>query len=373
MNLALALASLLFIYPFLVYPLLMRLVPIRRRPRPSAEHIPELAMVICALNEERIIGEKLTNTFELDYPPDKLTVYFVNDGSTDRTLDIAKEFVSRGLVVIDRPQRLGKVANLNAVIPTLRQEYVVLSDANVIYDRQALRHLTAPFADPQVGCVSGKVVLVDTTASLRQSEGLYYSIEWLLQQKGSDLYSMCGADGAMYVFRRSLFRPCPPDTLIEDFVLPMQIVRQGYRTLFEARALGWEHGPTSLTEEYRRKVRIAAGSTQALLRRNGVPRNAPASFWFIWVSHKLMRWLSPLFGLAMIAVAVAALPSPAAQAILGFWLLVTALAFIRWLTGLSSPVLNVPFYFVFSQIAMAIGLWRGLTGSQSVLWQKANR
>lgn len=185
-----------------------------------------------------------------------------------------------------------------------------------------------------------------------QSEGIYYSIEWLLQQKASDLYSMCGADGAMYVFRRTLFQPCPPDTLIEDFVLPMQIVRQGYLALFEPRATAWEHGPSSLAEEYKRKVRIAAGSTQALLRANGVPRNAPLKFWFIWISHKLMRWLSPLVGLVMIALALAALPAMAAMAVLAFWGAVALLALVRWLTGFSSPVLNVPFYFLFSQIAM---------------------
>jgi len=373
MTPALALLVILFVYPFLVYPLILRFAPIRRRTLPPSGRLPDVALVICALNEERIIREKLTNTLDLDYPADKLTVYFVNDGSTDRTLEIAREFVPEGLVLIDRPRRLGKVANLNAVIPTLEQECVVLSDANVIYDRQALRRLTAPLSSPEVGCVSGKVVLVDTTASLRQSEGFYYSIEWLLQQKASDIYSMCGADGAMYAFRRRLFRPCPADTLIEDFVLPMQIVRQGYRTLFEPQAIGWEHGPASLAEEYRRKVRIAAGGTQALLRRNGVPRNAPPRFWFIWISHKLLRWLSPLLGLLTIGVAAAALPSVAAQVVLGFWALAGILTLIRWLTGLSSPVLNVPFYFVFSQIAMGIGLWHGLTGRQSVLWQKANR
>lgn len=373
MTLALALVALLFAYPFLIYPLIMRLAPLRRRADADTLHTPELAMVICALNEERIIRDKLTNTFDLDYPAGRLTVYFVNDGSTDRTLEIAREFVPRGLVLIDRPQRMGKVANLNAVVPTLRQEFVVLSDANVIYDRQSLRHLTARLADASVGCVSGKVVLVDTTASLRQSEGIYYSIEWLLQQKASDLYSMCGADGAMYVFRRTLFQPCPPDTLIEDFVLPMQIVRQGYLALFEPRATAWEHGPSSLAEEYKRKVRIAAGSTQALLRANGVPRNAPLKFWFVWISHKLMRWLSPLVGLVMIALALAALPAMAAMAVLAFWGAVALLALVRWLTGFSSPVLNVPFYFLFSQIAMAIGLWRGLAGRQSVLWEKANR
>lgn len=367
-------AVLLFVHPFLIYPVVARFLPSRREMAGEVDaSAPEVAMVICALNEERVIRAKLENTFELEYPAGRLTPYLVNDGSTDGTASIGREFVSRGLQLIDREKRRGKVANLNEVIAGLRQEIVVLSDANVMYDRAAVRRLVARFADPAVGCVSGKVILTDTTDALKGSEEDYYSVEWMLQQKASDVYAMCGADGAMYAFRRKLFKPCPNDTIIEDFVLPMQIVRQGYRVVFECKALAWEQGVTSLQEEFKRKVRIAAGAAQALLRRNGTPANAPAGFWFVWISHKLLRWMSPLMWIAMIVLSVLAFGTWFGKIVLAATALLWLLAALRWMLGKGGTVLDAPFYFVFAQIAVAAGLWRGFRGTQTVLWEKANR
>ncbi|MCC6589450.1 MAG: glycosyltransferase family 2 protein [Bryobacterales bacterium] len=367
-------AALLFAYPFAIYPLLALLIPSRRRIHPPAgAEPPSAALVICAYNEEHIIASKLENSLALDYPAGRLHVYLVNDGSVDRTGEIGASFAPRGLRFINRSGRRGKAANINEIVPTLEEDVIVLSDANVIYETSALRHLVSRFADPSVGCVSGKVILTDTDDSLRQSEGFYYNIEWMLQQKAADLYSMCGADGAMYAFRRKLFRPYPADTIIEDLVLPLSFVSQGYRVAFEPSAFGWEHGSTSVHEEFRRKVRISAGSFQALARGNGFPRNAPFRFWFIWFSHKFMRWISPLFGLLTLILAFASLDTLAGKLVCGFAVILLAVAALRWITKTSSTLLNIPFYFVFSQLALAVGLCRGLAGRQSVLWDKANR
>jgi cellulose synthase/poly-beta-1,6-N-acetylglucosamine synthase-like glycosyltransferase len=180
------------------------------------------------------------------------------------------------------------------VVPRLATPYVVLSDANVIYDRQALKWLASRLSEPGVGGVSGKVILCRTTEEFASAESGYYSVEWRLQELGSALHSMVGADGAMYGFRRELFTVCPNDTLIEDFVVALGVVRKGWRMVMEPRALAWEEGPQSLVEEWKRKVRIAAGAAQALMRGNGWPTGAPARFWFLFISHKLLRWLAPL-------------------------------------------------------------------------------
>lgn len=374
MTFLLAAAILLYIYPFVVYPAIMKLWPARRRPlAPPLPQPPSVAMVICALNEEQIIRQKLENCFLLEYPESRLTIYLVNDGSTDRTAAIAREFCPRGLQLIDRPQRRGKVANLNEVVATLTQEIVLLSDANVIYDLKAVSNLVARFADPTVGCVTGRVILVDSTDDIRAPEQRYYSLEWLLMERASGIYSMCGVDGAMYAFRRGLFEAFPDDTLIEDFVHGISIVGRGYRVVFEGSANAWEEGPKTLREEFRRKVRIAAGAAQALLRRNGVPRNAPPSFWFIWISHKFLRWVSPVVGLCVLLIAAMSCGNLFSQIVLiGFAVLLAASAF-RWITGVSTLLLNAPFYFTFGQVAVALGLCKGFLGTQSVLWEKANR
>lgn len=365
----------LFLYPLVVYPLIgVFFGGRRRRSAPAADRdLPSLAMVVCALNERNIIGQKAENTLALDYPRDRLRLIFVSDGSTDGTTEILQEFVPHGIELIAREKRIGKISNLNDVVPRIREEITVLSDANVLYDRKALKALAAPFADPAVGAVSGKVILQETAPDLESGEQQYYSAEWRLQELDSAIYSMAGADGAMYAFRTRLFEPCPPDTLIEDFVIPVSFVRKGMRVLHQPEAIGWERGPESLREEYRRRVRIAAGAAQALLRGNGWPVGAPLRFWFVFVSHKLLRWLTPLTGLTALGAAVAArhwLPAQIALAAAGAG---AALALLRAVTGWRARLLDMPFYFFFGQGAHLIGLLKGAAGKQSVLWEKASR
>ena len=374
--LALTSLILLFVYPFLIYPPLLAWWArrVKRLPLPPPpEELPSVALVICALNEQKIIREKIENCLRLEYPKDRLTVVVVSDGSTDRTAQIVSEYRNAGVVLINQPVRRGKCANLNAVIPTRAEEIIVLSDANVIYRPDAVLRLVRRLADPSVGCVSGKVILTDTTPDLDAPTRQYYSLEWALQENSSALYSMVGADGAMYAFRRELFRPCPNDTLIEDFIVPMQIVAQGKRVVLEPSALGWEKGVESLREEFRRKVRIAAGAAQGLIRGNAWPSNAPARFWFIFISHKLWRWLSPIVGAILIAAAILWLKSWIAQVTLAAVATVTGLAALRFVTGWRAALLSAPFYFLFGQTALAVGLFKGVTRLQTVLWSKPNR
>jgi len=364
----------LFLYPTVIYPLAGVLFGRRRRRvAPEPEQWPSLAMVVCALNERNIIRQKVENTLALDYPRDRLRLIFVSDGSTDGTTEILEEFAGRGIELIARPQRMGKISNLNEVVPRIAEEITVLSDANVLYNRDALKALAAPFADPSVGAVSGKVILQETTGDLEAGEQQYYSVEWKLQELASAIYSMAGADGAMYAFRTRLFQPCPPDTLIEDFVIPISFVRQGKRVLHQPAAIGWERGPESLGEEFRRRVRIAAGAAQALLRGNGWPVGAPLRFWFVWFSHKFLRWVTPLTGLAALAAAVAVRGWLPGQTALWGFSATALLALVRAITGWQARVLDVPFYFLFGQCAHLIGLVKGAAGRQSVLWEKASR
>jgi cellulose synthase/poly-beta-1,6-N-acetylglucosamine synthase-like glycosyltransferase len=184
---------------------------------------------------------------------------------------------------------------------------------------------------------------------------------------------MVGADGAMYALRRELFRPCPNDTLIEDLVIPMHIISKRKRVVFEPRALAWEKGVESIPEEFRRKVRIAAGAAQGLIRGNVWPKNAPARFWYIFLSHKFLRWLSPLTGILLVITALFTRQSLVAKVVLWFMAVVVLLALLRTITGWRNALFTAPFYFLFGQIAMAIGLFKGISGTQTVLWKKINR
>jgi cellulose synthase/poly-beta-1,6-N-acetylglucosamine synthase-like glycosyltransferase len=334
---------------------------------------PPVALVICALNEEGVIREKIENSLQLEYPEGKLAIVVVSDGSIDRTAEIINDYRHRGVQLIEHETRRGKVTNLNEVIPARCEEIVVLSDANVMYRTDAIARLVARFKDPSVGCVSGRVILTNTTPDLNGPTSQYYSVEWRMQEDSSAVSSMMGADGAMYALRRELFRRCPSDTLIEDFVIPMQVIAQGSRVVMEPEAIGWEEGVQSVREEFRRKVRIAAGAAQGLLRGNVLPKNAPLSCWIIFVSHKLLRWLSPLTASLIAIAAAASLGNAMARVTLAGMAFIATLAAVAAVTGWRHAFLSAPFYFVFGQVALAIGLVKGLAGRQTVLWAKANR
>jgi len=373
-QLALAAALMLYLYPFLFYPLILKLLVSPEAPAapPAEDEWPAVALIICALNEQKMIGDKIENSLALDYPSGKLRIVVVSDGSTDRTAEIARSYVP-SIELIEHETRRGKVANLNDVIPAREEEIIALSDANVLYDPAALRHLISRFRDARVGGVSGRVILVETTDRIQAGEESYYSLEWAMQAAESRIHSMVGVDGAMYALRRGLFTPCPDDTIIEDFVIALNIVRRGYRFVFEPRAVAWESGVSSLREEFRRKVRIAAGSAQSLVRGNGWPRGAPLRYWFLFVSHKLLRWFSPFVAVAVLCVAGTALPWWPAEAVLAGAAALVLAAAARWLLKVHSRLLDAAFYFLFGQLAMGWGLLKGFTGTQSVLWAKADR
>ncbi len=369
---------LLFVYPYVIYPALVYCA-VRVRSKTNGqvgqtEICPSVALVICALNEEHVIGQKLANSLALDYPRDKLRIVVVSDGSTDGTVREVRQFTGAGVELIDQPLRRGKIANLNDVLALRDEEILVLSDANVMYRPDALRKLVRHFQNPAVGCVSGRVILTDSAPTLDGPTGDYYSLEWFLQAGASSIYSMAGADGAMYAIRRELFRPCPTDTLIEDLIIPMAVIRQGRRVVHEPEALAWERGPASLGEEFRRKVRIAAGAAQGLRRGNAwPPLSAPLAFWFVFVSHKMLRWLSPVLGLGVVICALAGMEQPAARAILALLAVGIAVALVQVLSGSKNRLVNIPFYFLFGQVAVGWGLLRGIAGQQTVLWAKENR
>jgi len=376
-ELGLAVGIFLFAYPFIIYPILLRIVAPRREEDAAREQqhieLPSLAMVICAFNEAGVIGRKLENCLTLDYPKGRFRIIVISDGSIDTTAEIVSSYAGRGVELIEQRRRRGKVANLNDVIPCLEEGIVVLSDANVFYDRNSLRRLTDKLWDPTVGCVSGKVILKNAEEALRSTTDGYYSLEWALQEGGSRLHSMMGADGAMYAVRRNLFQRCANDTVVEDFVIPMSVVRQGYRVVFQPEAIGWENGATSIREEFRRKVRISAGAAQQLLRGPAWPGRAPVRVWFVFISHKLLRWLSPLVAAATLIIALSAPRSGVSQAVLAGSALLIALALLRVITGSTRRVFEAPFYFVFGQIAIVLGLLRGVAGLQPVMWAKVDR
>jgi len=285
--------SLIIVFNLGAYPLLLKVIARFKNydHKIDPELTPSVTVLIAAYNEASVLREKLENCLELDYPPDLLDIVVVSDGSTDDTENIVKEFASRGIRLLVNPQNKGKATALNNGIENITSSIVVLSDANVMYQRDGIRNLVRHFADDSIGAVSGKVVLLNEGLSYSEGEDAYYAVEHNIQQLESNTGDLIGADGAMYALRKELYRPLQPDTLLDDFVLSMGVIQQHKRLIFDPQALGFEKNIAEIDSEFNRKVRIVAGGIQSLQRKTVWPPPGNTLTALKLTCHKVMRWI----------------------------------------------------------------------------------
>lgn len=369
------------VYVYFGYPLLLAVVrTVRgRAPHRVGEMFPSVTLIIPAYNEAKVIREKLENSLDIDYPRDHLEIIVASDGSDDGTDVIAHEFEKDGVKLLAYQPRQGKISALNRTIPVARGELVVLCDANVMFQSDAVHRLVRHFADPVVGAVTGDVRIRSADAPFGKGEGLYYKYERRIQLWESELGSAIGVDGGLYAIRKSLFQPLAPDTILDDFVISMNVALANRRVLYDPSAIAAENATMDVWQEYNRKTRIVAGGWKELLRGVGVPLpRRPQLFWS-YVSHKLLRWLVPWFLIFVLgaSIALALLEGPLSWP--AYLLFAQALFYGLALVGCTSPnarwpaPIGIPFYFCMVNAAALTGSIRGLRGSQPVTWTKADR
>lgn len=219
---------------------------------PEDNKLPEVTLMICAYNEQDIVNDKMNNTLAIDYP--KLKTVWVTDGSDD---DTNLKLSSYDVKVIFSPERRGKTAALNHGLALVDTELVVMTDANTMLNSNAIREIVKCFLDPKVGCVAGEKRVAANEQGPQQAaaqgEGLYWKYESKLKQLDSELYSAMGAAGELCAIRRSLYVPMPENALLDDFVMSLRMLMQGYRIAYTPKAYALEHGSANLAEEAKRK------------------------------------------------------------------------------------------------------------------------
>jgi biofilm PGA synthesis N-glycosyltransferase PgaC len=352
------------------------LAKIKPRPIIRDKELRSVTLLIAAYNEEEVIEAKIRNSLALNYPRNLLQIVVVSDGSTDNTLNIVQRYSREGIISYHSPVRAGKLAALKRVLELTDSEIVIFSDANAFYNPDSLAYLVAPFADPTVGGVAGeKRVQTGDSDQSGSGEGLYWRYESYLKKKDSVVYSVVGAAGEIFAVRRSLISWPPSNAVIEDFVMSMLIVRQGYRIVYEPQAQAIEKGSSSLKADFERRARIACGGFQAIwwLRDLCLPRYGIVAFQY--VSHRAMRWaIAPLALLLLIPLNIFLATSSLFYAsLLGLQILFYAMAgFGIYLSsrGRKIRLLSVPGYFVITNLSALIGLYRFCTGRQAVTWKK---
>ena len=330
--------------------------------------LPEVTLMVCAYNEEDIISEKMSNIHSLDYPADRLHLVWVTDGSTDNTNSILSAYPD--VKIVFSPERRGKSAALKHGIKEVSTEIVMMTDANTMLNPGAVREIVRLMQNPKVGCVSGekKVKAKSDSDEAAQGEGLYWKYESTLKRLDSELYSAMGAAGELCVIRRQLMTDIPDDTLLDDFVISMEIVRMGYKIAYTSKAFAMEYGSADLHEESKRKRRIAAGGLQSSWRLRSLmnPLRHPVVA-FQFVSHRVLRWtITPVCLFALIPLNTILVLSGEGIIYTIIWIL-QILFYASALAGM-----KISKYFVF----MNLNVFRGmayLINNTSGTWEKAKR
>jgi poly-beta-1,6-N-acetyl-D-glucosamine synthase len=295
------------LYVLVLYPLLLSFLA-RYFPKPvrKGEHLERVSIIIAVRNGERWLGRKLDTVLSQNYPANLREVIVVSDGSMDQTEAIAASYSARGVRLITVPAG-GKAAALNSAVPHATGELLFLTDVRQTLQPDCLRRLVASMADPEVGVVSGNLYIAASNDEEEENTALYWRYENWIRRNLSRVDSMLGATGPVYLVRRSLWAPIPPDSLLDDVYLPLSVHLQGYRLVLEEDAIAIDE-PTDLASEFRRKVRTQAGMLQLITTFPGL-FSARNRMRFHFVSLKLGRLLLPYL-LAVLLGATLALPDP---------------------------------------------------------------
>ena len=367
----------LLAYVYLGYPVVAALrARLRARPDRRAAIEPTVSIVVVAYNEADRIEGRLENLLALDYPADRLEIVVGSDGSTDATVDRARRFEEFGVRVQAFVTRRGKPAVLNALTPTVHGEIVLFADARQRFEPGTLRALVANFADPQVGAVSGELMLqpADGAATAGHGAAFYWRYEKFIRSAESRADSTVGATGAIYAVRRALFEPIPEDTLLDDMLVPLRIVRRGYRVIFEPAARAYDSTSATAGQEFARKARTIAGNFQLLSRERWLFNPFQNRLWFETLSHKALRLALPLLHVALLTANVAAAGASPYQWLLGGQVAFYACAIaggVQRQGGRRFIGFTVPYTLGLLSWSTIVGFYRFLTNGQPVTWERA--
>jgi len=342
---------------------------------------PSVSLIIPAHNEEEVMEAKLKNALLLNYPG-KLDVIVALDGSTDHTAQIVAKFTQDvgtrySVSLLNFTQRRGKMATLNEAVRAVDSEIVALTDANTIFEKDAIKRLIAHFRDPNVGCVCG-VKSITPKEGTGKCENIYWRFENFLKDKESQIGS-CVADGSIYAVRRKLF-PFPREDriIMDDLAVSLGVINKNYRVIFEREAVAYEDASLTASAEFKRKIRILEGALTAVIS-SSIRKVA-----FQIVSHKILRWLGGFFMLSLLIsnLFIQSASGRFYQIFLALQLCFYLLAVVGFgLTRVAVPILSgrkhktptlfyTPFYFCLTNVAQIVGFFKYIKGNKEPFWEK---
>ncbi len=345
----------------------------------SDEALPEITLLVAAYNEQDYVQKKVENSLMLNYPKEKLKLLWVTDGSDDNTAQMLS--VYDYVEVLHKPERNGKIAAMNRAMAYVKTPIVVFSDANTMLGVESLMRIAKMFSNPKVGCVSGekRIFNADAEAASAAGEGIYWKYESTLKRWDAELYSAVGAAGELFAIRTELFNEVEPDTLLDDFIISLRVAMSGYKIDYNPEAYAIESASANVKEELKRKIRIAAGGIQSIVRLYpllNIFKYKMLSFQYI--SHRVLRWtVTPLALLLLFFInIVLAFNSSFFAIVMGLQILFYLSAFIGYVfenKRMKVKLFFIPYYFYIMNYAVFMGFFRYIKRTQSVNWERAKR
>lgn len=334
---------------------------------------PQVTVLIAAYNEREVIEATIRNKLGQQYPEDRLEIIVVSDGSTDGTDEIVHAITDSRVRLLRQEPRNGKTSALNLAVPYAKGEIIVFSDANSIYACDSIQRLLENFSDSTVGYVTGKMIYADVNGTMiGEGCSAYMKYENMLRSIETHLGSIVGVDGGIDAVRKNLYQPMRADQL-PDFVLPLKVIEQGYRVVYEPKAALWESSLKEASDEYRMRVRVSLRAMWALFCMRKLLRfgKDPLFAWQLW-SHKVLRYLCFLFLILAFFSNMMLLGKG------GQYQLFLCLQVIGYLSAIGEPVLarkgmsisllRFGRYFVLINLASAHAFIKFLSGKKQVLW-----
>jgi cellulose synthase/poly-beta-1,6-N-acetylglucosamine synthase-like glycosyltransferase len=340
---------------------------------------PDITLMIAAYNERDYVRQKVENSQLLDYPREKLHQLWVTDGSDDGTPDLLANYPD--ITVLHLDQRRGKIAAMNRGMKFVKTPIVIFSDANTMLGERSVRVIAELFRDPKTGCVSGekRIFSNEEDRAAGAGEGIYWKYESALKRWDAELNTAVGAAGELFAIRSELFQEVEPDTLLDDFIISLRVAMKGYKIDYNPDAYAIESPSENIKEELKRKIRIAAGGIQSIVRLRpllNIFKYRTLSFQYI--SHRVLRWtIAPLLLPFILAYNVIIVENGVIyQITLAGQIIFYLMACAGWILQsrkIKIKALFVPYYFLIMNYAVYRGFFRYLAKNQSVNWERAKR
>lgn len=370
------LSAVALIYIYQGYAVVLNFLP-KGKPLQSVDpELPKVTLLLTVYNEEAIIEEKIANSLALDYPAEKLEILVASDGSTDRTDELVKA-VTDARVRLFRPDNPnGKTDTQNKAIATATGDILVFTDAEARLETDFLRALVKPYADPSVGGVCGELYFENAEGTgIGKNQGFYWNYELKLRRRESERGLLAVASGACMSLRMSLFKPMQA-IYGEDCIIPLSVVTQGYRYIHCHEAKAVDRMPNTQKGEFKARVRMTLRNWTGTWAYSHLlnPLKNPGYAFALW-SHKLLRWLSPVFLLAF-TITACLLPlvnlflAVVPLGLFAFYLM----ALVGWMAergGFKVPLVHIAYSFILANLGFMVGLWRGIRGQTVTRYHNA--